>query len=49
MDTILLATDGLKSSAQALDFAIELAAEHEFEPRHRPCRADPHRRERRPG
>ena len=28
MDTILLATDGLKSSAQALDFAIELASEH---------------------
>ena len=28
MDTILRATDGLKSSAQALDFAIELASEH---------------------
>ena len=28
MDTILLATEGLKSSAQALDFAIQLASEH---------------------
>ena len=27
-DTILLVTKGLKSSAQALDFAIELASEH---------------------